>query len=228
VFRKLLYVSIIILSLDVSVQSQVRCGFIGGMNISSISSTEYTIPNLSSSTSGSFGGVFDITLNNGLSLYLVPMYIEKGAKLEINYPEAFSATLNLSFFELPVFLKYSFGAKFRPYVFTGPTLAMNIASNIETKIEGFVFEIDASNLTNSVELGFTIGSGLSFMTEAVTLFVEGRYSMGLSDISKSGSENINMLHDEIDELSIKLPGFQTSGFQLLVGFALPFNGAKQG
>ena len=224
--KKYLIVLVFILSLTFNCLAQVRCGFIGGVNISKISSDELIIPNLTGATLGSFGGVFDIGVKNGLSLYLAPMYIEKGAGFEVNNPEPFSADLNISFFEIPVFVKYSFGDFLRPYVFTGPTLAVNIASNIETRIGGFSMEIDARDMTNSLELGITLGSGFSYVTDAVTLFVEGRYNIGLTDVSKSGSNSVSIFGGEIEDVSIQLPDLQTSGFQLLIGFALPFNGGE--
>jgi hypothetical protein len=226
VIRKYSFGFIIILGFTLNLPGQVRCGFIGGVNISEISSDEFTLPNMSSSTLGSFGGVFDITLNRGLSLYLVPVYIEKGAKFAIDNPEEVSANLNMFFFELPVFLKYSIGKIFRPYVFGGPTLAVNISSNIETRIAGFVMEIDASDMTNNLEIGLTVGSGLSYATDAVTLFFEGRYSIGLTDISNSGSNSVSLFNEEFENVSVELPELTTSGFQLLIGFSLPFNATE--
>ena len=87
-------------------------------------------------------------------------------------------------------------------------------------------EIDARDMTNSLELGITLGSGFSYVTDAVTLFVEGRYNIGLTDVSKSGSNSVSIFGGEIEDVSIQLPDLQTSGFQLLIGFALPFNGGE--
>ena len=78
----------------------------------------------------------------------------------------------------------------RPYVMAGPTVGYLLRSNIELDAFGLTFQGDMSEVTKHWDFGLGLGGGVSFSLDMFTLFVEGRYTLGMTNLQKGGSFNV--------------------------------------
>lgn len=202
---------------------QYYAGVVGGLNIAEMDlnadgldqeiSTRYLV---------GIGGVFGVCLSKNVSLQLEPMYLQKGGIME-QYAPSPDLFIKSSFLEVPLFLKITFGENIRPYILAGPTVGFLLDSEVKGEISGLTFKADLKNILRRVDFGIGLGAGVSFPLGKGSVFLEGRYTFGLSNINKggtlefeSGSIAITEVVEEHDELS-------TKGFQIMVGFTFPIN-----
>ena len=95
----------------------------------------------------------------------------------------------------------------KPYVTSGFTFgfltsAKSVAGGTETNIK------DSVKSTNS---SWSIGGGLNLPATGKTVFIEGRYTLGLTNINEG---------PQIQPLSATA-GFKTRGFQFMAGVTFP-------
>lgn len=179
--------------------------------------------NVQSRTLFGAGAVFGITLNKLISIQLEPMVILKGGV----YTEPSTSDLNVktSHLELPLLLKVGIGEKIRPYILAGPTIGFILASNVETEMAGLILEGDLMEILNRTEFGAVFGAGLSVPVWKGSLFIEGRYALGMTNMNKGG----------LIELTVGdfvIPGPETDpgdeikslGIQIMAGYQLPLGG----
>ena len=195
--------------------AEVRLGVLGGANIAKFwVDQEDPDVTLMSKTFLAAGVVADVGFNDKLSLRLEPMYLEKGGKVELRnfFGEDFTASLRLSYVELPVFLKVARPTgTVRPYLIVGPSLGYR--TGVKTRDEATGEEEtpeDADEVFEKWDFGVGAGGGLSFNVGRSTIFAEGRYTWGLSTVNK-----------EEDPEDAKL---KNRGVQVLVGITLPVGG----
>ncbi len=205
-----------------SIFAQVSAGLIGGINFSNIDSKNSFAPSFDMVSAPGIGAVVDVMLTSNLGLRFEPMYFEKGADLNlIDAPFLPDFSLNMYNIELPLLLKFSIDGDVSPYFLFGPMLDINVDSEIETRILGFGFNVNTGNITRDVNLGLLFGGGFSYSTGSITLFIEGRYSLGLTDITEHGSVNIELGDYYIEEQFSIDPELRSKGVQVMVGFLLP-------
>ena len=111
----------------------------------------------------------------------------------------FELELNLSYFSVPVMLRYNLGSEdTSPYIVVGPEFGFLLSA--KSKFDGE--EEDIKDELKSIDLGFNVGAGVSMDMGTMPAFAEVRYSLGLSDIND----------DPDDDDTIK-----TTGIQFFVG-----------
>lgn len=115
------------------------------------------------------------------------LYNERGAEFSSQ-----NTKQTLQYIELPVIGRFFLNREgnVRPNIFFGPSFAF--LAGAKNKIGGDVEKIDAfKNQYNTFDFGLTGGLGCSFRIRNETYFVlDGRYTHGLSDISK-GNDDVN-------------------------------------
>jgi Outer membrane protein beta-barrel domain len=192
--------------------AEVRVGVLGGANIARFAvDKEDPDVTFSSKTFLAAGAMVDVGFNDKLSLQLEPMYLEKGGKVELRnfFGDDFTASLRISYIELPVFLKVSKPTgTVRPYLIAGPSLGYR--TEVKTKDEATGEEEttdDADETFEKWDFGVGAGGGLSFNVGRSTVFAEGRYTWGLTTVNK-----------ELDPEDSKL---KNRGVQVLAGFTFP-------
>ena len=211
-------------------RAQVRLGVLGGLNLANLSFEPASDPDPSRSTKLGAGAVVQFRLAENLELQLEPMYLQKGARQESSFDFSFgdaetdsSVTFNadikakLSYLELPVMLKLALGTgSTRPYLMAGPTLGWRLSAKYKgtVTVSGFSQEIDedVKDLTKSMDLGLGFGAGMSFPAGRAAVFVQGRYTLGLTNIN-----------DDPEDTATKI---KTDGMQVMAGVTFPLGEYK--
>ena len=202
---------------------QFYWGLIGGINLTRI---HPDIPNvIDNGISQEFstrqrigiGGVFGLSLGDGVFLQTEPMYLQKGGALagEIDL------FIKYSTLEIPLLLKLTFGKKIQPYIFFGPVCSVLLNSQWIFTIEEIALNGDAKNISRTFDFGVVMGTGISFPLGKGSVFLNCRYHMGLANLIKAGTIELEW-HDFPLTVDISEGEEITSeGFQILVGFSFP-------
>lgn len=158
--------------------------------------SDFTIRN------GFSGGVFlDLKLGERLSIQPEVIYMQKGAWLKdmpftfVTPEEILIGEMDVEFrvwyFEIPILLKYTMrpNSFLRPFLCSGPVASytqraiVEITQNIGPYSWGVRDDI-AGNL-EKWDFGVAFGGGMHFaFGESFTVFLEGRYTLGLRELNK--------------------------------------------
>lgn len=205
--------------------AQNRIGIIGGLNVATIDADfDAAETDIASRTLFGVGGVLDIQLGENVFLHLEPMYLQKGA-LATDLDDDIEFPITSSFLELPLFVKVEFGNSIKPYVMAGPSIGYLLSSDIEGKFSGFIFTGDLKDVTESIDFGIEFGAGFSYPVGSASLFLEGRYSMGLSNLQKGGSFDLSVGPvSETITWDKDQDAYETRGFQVMAGVTFPLGG----
>lgn len=178
--------------MGVPVAAETRIGAVGGVNLATLHLTPGEEGFLSARTLPAVGGVVDVSLGRRLSLRFEPMWMVKGSDVSFELfgpqPSSPNGGLWLSYVELPVLLRLSFGAgSVRPYLLAGPTVGYLLSAKSEQYETGE--EEDTLDVFDRTDLGISAGGGLSVPAGVALFFVEGRYSLGLKNIAKDSVDS---------------------------------------
>ena len=184
--------------------AQVNLGVIGGLNLANLSVDPDQGVDISNRTAIGIGGILSFGMGETLALQLEPMFLQKGAKLKFS-EQGFTleTEFKISYIEVPAMLKFAFGSSdTKPYVMAGPTVGFLLSAKAEDE--------DVKDDVKSIDFGLAFGGGVSLPMGNNTLFVEARYSLGLSDINDDPDD---------PDTSIK-----TKGIQIMAGITFPLGG----
>ena len=211
---------VMVLIMVMSSDAQIRTGIVGGVNFADLETTGES--EVSTRTVFGIGAVFDLGISNNFILCLEPMYIQKGGRVEegedINSDPG--GWVKSSFIEIPLFLKVTYGSRIRPYLIAGPTMGILLNSDMELEAYGLSFEGDMKDVTRRIDFGLGVGAGITIPVRFISLFIEGRYTMGLSNLQKGGTF-------EVSAGSLAFPiefdkddnQYKNRGFRILAGVA---------
>ncbi len=195
---------------------QVSVGFLGGVNIATLSGEDETGEKIDfeSRTGFAGGGLLDVMLTPNLSLSFQPMYIQKGAK---STEEDVEGTWKSVYLEVPVLLKIGFGTgSTKPYLFGGGSFGFLMSSELGASYGALSADIDVKDLMKSTDMSGVLGGGVMFQLEKVNLFVDARYSLGLTDVVEGGTVEFQGLELEMGDANVK-----TRGIQIFGGIIIP-------
>ena len=199
--------------------AQSRIGILGGLNFSDLKTSTET----KTRTLMGVGGMFEYSFNENFSLQTEPMYLLKGGK-KIGENGDPDITAKLSFVELPIFLKYTFGETIKPYAMTGPAFGLLLTSDIEGEIAGILFKGSIKDITHNFDLGWGFGAGVEIPVSVISVFVESRYTLGLVNLQKGGQFKVTggglTITGDMDKEDNR---FKTRGIQVFVGMKVPLN-----
>lgn len=184
-------------------KAQVNFGVIGGLNLANVSfDPDPDGVDISNRTGFGIGGVLSFGLGETLALQLEPMFLQKGAKAT-GQGITGETELKASYIEVPAMLKFAFGSgEIKPYVMAGPTIGYLLSAKQD--------ETDIKDDVKSIDFGLTFGGGVSLPMGNNTVFVEGRYSLGLTDINDDSDPNADKI--------------KTKGIQIMAGITFPLGG----
>lgn len=142
---------------------------------------------------GFLGGIFvDLGLSENFGIQPEILYISKGIKATGEEDDVeFTSTVNLTYLEIPLLLKLKIPAspQLGFQILAGPTIAMNLASNVVIESDGAIVEDeDIKDDIKSTDMGVSFGAGVGIGMGSGILTLDGRYTMGLISIA-----------DDIDE-----------------------------
>ena len=134
--------------------------------------------------SGAIGGLFvTYSIENTFGITTKVLYSQKGASFK-----SIDTKQTLNYIEVPVIGRFFLNKEgtFRPNIFVGPSFGFltgatnKVGSNERVKIDNY----DA--IYNTFDFGVTGGIGFNFLISNETYFIiDGRYTHGLSDITKA-------------------------------------------
>ena len=161
-----------------------------------------------SRTAFAIGGVAEYYFSPMIGLSVQPMYSQQGGRFVFDGPVvsplSAESTTKLGYIDIPVMLKVQLGSSnVRPYLTSGFTFgfltsAKSVAGGEETNIKDDIKSRNSS---------WSIGGGLNLPAAGNTVFLEGRYSLGLTDINEG---------PQVQPLSATTE-LETKGFQFVVG-----------
>ena len=211
---------VMVLIMALSLDAQIRMGVVGGVNFANLETTGES--EVSTRTVFGIGAVFDLGLSENFILCLEPMYIQKGGRVEegedINSDPG--GWVKSSFIEIPLFLKVTYGSRIRPYLMAGPTIGYLLNSDLEIDAFGLSFEGDMKDVTKRIDFGLGFGAGITIPIRFFSLFIEGRYTLGLNNLQRGGTFEVSAgplaVPIDFDEEDDK---YKNRGFQILAGIA---------
>jgi hypothetical protein len=201
-----------------SVNAQFTVGIFGGVNNSNLigdsppGSTYESDPGLAVGILGEFNITSDVKIS------LQPMFQRKGTTIAYSViserePQD-SIDININYFSIPILMKV-YGGNNLLYISGGFDIGYKLDATFKriTPDE----EKDISDSFNDFDIAAVFGVGAQFKIGLFYIFIEGRYSQGLGNISspKAG---------EPEELN---PSFRTTSLQLFAGLTYTFGGSRE-
>ncbi len=204
---------------------QFYYGVQGGLNISDIAlkSASGTKQLTSSGTNFGIGAVVGYKFNRNVALHAEPMYLRKGGiqKATSANPDI---TITISTIEIPVLVKAGFGEKIRPYFLAGPSVGFVLDAQAETEFGGVVagqdvqtYTADLGGILEKVDVSFSVGAGLSYTMKNYQLFLNGRYTFGLTDLYKGGNIEWQSGNESFSVEGNPAAELKTGGIQIMIG-----------
>lgn len=227
--HKLTYLvaALLMLLFNLPTNAQHHLGIIGGLSFAEVEAEVQREPaEVSNRTLFGIGGVVDLSLNRTLSLRLEPMYLQKGAgESELAIQPGVEWRMKSSCLELPLFLKAEFGNTVRPYVMAGPSIGILLSSDLEADLSGVTFKGEAKDATESIDFAAAFGAGVSYPLGRSSIFLEGRYSFGLTNTVKGGTVELaaGPLVDEI-LWNKETDKIKNRGLQIMAGVTYALGG----
>ncbi len=136
--------------------------------------------------SGAIGGLFvTYSIENTFAITTKLLYSQKGASFK-----SIDTKQTLNYIEVPVIGRFFLNKEgtFRPNIFVGPSFGF--LTGVTNKV-GSAERVSMDNYSasfNTFDFGVTGGMGFNFLISNETyLIIDGRYTHGLSDISKSST-----------------------------------------
>jgi hypothetical protein len=205
------------LLLIVSSYSQVKIsgGVLGGLNIANLSTDpEPSGISLDNLTGFGVGGVFNFEFAGGFSIQAEPMYLQGGAQTTIS-EQGINVNLKLKvdYISIPVLFAYVFQTgenQIKPYIYAGPDLGILVSATASGEAGGITADLDIKDSLKTIDFSALFGAGVNIPVGANTIFVEGRYSLGLININNS------------EFLSASSVTIKTKGIQFFAGIRFPF------
>ncbi len=164
-------------------QAQTTLGVKGGINVANISYDVADFPDVIDSKTGFVGGAF-ATFGLGSLFAVQPelLYSQKGFEASEG---GLSAQLGTNYIEIPVLLKAQFQlAMLRPAIYAGPVLSLETGCTVSiSDVSVDCNDDDGFVDRKTSEWGAAFGANLDFFLGPVTLILDARYQLGLTNLA---------------------------------------------
>ncbi len=212
-----LIVIVLTIILVSSVRAQYAIGIFGGVNNSNLTGDAPPGSTYESDIGFGVGILGEFNITSDVKISLQPMFQQKGTRIAYSVPSEReprdSIDININYFSVPVLLKV-YGGNNLLYVSGGFDIGFKLDATFRRIPTGE--EKDISDSFTDFDIAAIIGVGAQFRLGQFYIFLEGRYSQGLGNIS-SPKEG------EPEELN---PSFRTTGLQLYAGLTYTFGGEE--
>jgi opacity protein-like surface antigen len=203
-------------SVQAQTSTPVILGVKGGLNLGNASLSPDLPAEYSKSNRNGIlaGGYAEFGIAEGLYITGEVLYAQMGLKYSasassLGAPAGVSGSADVTekvdYVDVPISLKYKFPIPesiVRPYVFAGPSFGYNVSSKTLQEISGQLAQLaaqyygmpasseeDNKDSTKSVDVEGHLGVGVEFeVSSNVLVFVDGRYSMSFTNVSKAASQ----------------------------------------
>ena len=207
-----------------SISAQVQIGLMGGLNFSDSDQEQFYFSEARHTTKLMLGAVADFQLSKNFSLRCEPVYIEKGTYRDEVFISGLSSRIafNLSYFEIPLLVKYSVDGNFSPFIIVGPSVGFNLTSDLSTELAGFDISIGAGDIMKPVEFSFNLGGGINYkLDNLLSIFIEAKYVFGLNDIINKNEFRFEFAGSHEHFSVPNGTQYNNKGLQILCGFTFP-------
>jgi hypothetical protein len=151
------------------------------------------------------------------------MYLEKGGIFA--QPSIPSFQIQSNQIELPFILKAGIGENIRTYIIGGVFISFVLDAIVETELAGIPLEGDLTEILKKAEFGTVFGAGISIPLWKGSVFIEGRYDLGMTNLNKGGDLNLTNGSLVVDGIKTdREDEIKTMGIQIMLGFQLPLGG----
>lgn len=204
--KAILFIGCLVLaSLQLNAQSDVRWGVKGGVNFASINGDD-TFDH-SGKTGFHFGGFVEIPLMEKFTLQPEVLYSTQGAKISQSYVDGNDTKINLEYINIPVLVQYYVVEGFS--ISVGPQVGFLANAKYEIESLGWgghrKHTVNAQKYYKNVDLGVAMGLSYRFPIGA---FAQIRYVAGVSNMNEKdlGGElpffNKNKNHNNVFQISL--------------------------
>jgi len=132
-------------------------------------------------TAGVVGGFVTLPIASWLDLQAEGLYATKGLRLNVS---GIKSSLKLDYLEVPVLGRARFAHRY--YAAAGPSMAVALRARARTTFNDFTTELDVMDQVKRFDFGVAMGGGVQFGS----VVVDGRYTLGLTDIDKDKSDTV--------------------------------------
>jgi len=136
-------------------------------------------PSLDPRYGGVVGAFVTLPLLPWVGLQAEGLYSMKGTRFK---SQGIEAALHLDYAEIPVLVKVRFAHRY--YAAAGPSMAFAMRARTRTSFGGVTEEIDVMDQVKRFDFGVAMGGGVEFGS----VVVDGRYTLGLTDIDKDKTD----------------------------------------
>jgi len=157
----------------------------------------------SSRTGFGFGAFLQVMVGPNWSIQPEALYLAKGAS-----EDGGDGELKVNYLQIPMLVQYHLPTPgISPRLFAGPSIAFEIGCDVEDG--GVSADCDELDLnTKSADFGLVFGAGVDIPAGGVVVTLDGRYDMGVTNVS-----------DEAEEVDVEI---KNRAWELFAGVGFPF------
>jgi hypothetical protein len=173
-----------------------------------------TVTALKVRTTVTFGGSAEFDLNDIWAIRVEPMYVSKGAKIGQYDPYLGSdeVTFRLNYIDMPVLARLDLGpTDARGYLLGGAAAGFRLGSEAEVKQGTVTEKVDLDEVVRTMDASLVLGAGISFPAGPYRAFLDGRASIGIADINKTGFVTIGGSQVPFDPAAVRNQAFMIVG-----------------
>lgn len=154
-------------------------GVKGGVNMATWTGGDAGSPDMKL---GAVGGAFATVDLIAFKLQPELLFSQKGAKESLTSGTlSYTVSTTQNYLEVPVLLKYSFGAIVVPSIYVGPSFGMLMSATAKAEGGTASGSTDIKGFLNDTDLGLVFGAEVK---TPMKLSIEARYNLGLSKMPK--------------------------------------------
>jgi opacity protein-like surface antigen len=195
-------------------EKQVHVGFKGGLSLMNFSYDPELEVGPDSRLGLALGALLSVNVSPSMSVDGEVLYVQKGAKLDAADGDCSSQDeWKLAYITISPLLRFKVhGESVSPYFLGGIEFGLLMSADHEwdweCNGETEAATDDVKDYFKDTDFGITVGAGLDFPSGKSTFFAEARYSIGLSDISDTGDDEMSQSAEVVvADYEIKNRGF---------------------
>lgn len=201
---------LILVGFSIGLSAQVKVGVLGGVNSSKLFGDSPANSKYKTNMGVYSGIALDFYVHPSVAISLQPSYSMEGASLHYTVkgnPELVdSGKVSMNYFRLPLLAKIDF-INNRFYALAGFDVGLLLNASAKMNNQD---EVDINEPLTDFDCSFHSGIGYRWHINSLTLFLEGRYTIGLTNIS-----------DQLDNGSSYVPRVKNSALKVLFGIEVP-------